>query len=270
MKSLRLLLVAAFSAVCLSGCLQIEKIVKLKRDGSGTVEETLLMSKETVAKLKESAANLKPVGGKKGASLDVGLLNEKKLREEAETMGAGVKFVSAKKIDTDKLEGFTAVFSFTDITKLKLDQNPAGALSSVGGAKGGPGQSKNEPLLFHFTKGSPAELQITMPQSKTPPQPQSEEAQAMAMQIMQQIFKDMKIKIALEFQGSITETNAAYRDGSRVTLMDIDFNKLLSNPEKLTELVKGNPQSLQDSKALLKKLDGVKIESAPEVTVKFN
>jgi len=270
MKSLRLLFIAAFSVVCLSGCLQIEKIVKLKPDGSGTIEETLTMSKETAARLKEMAASFgKPAGGKKGAAADSGLLNEKKLREEADTMGAGVKFVSAKKIDTDKLQGFTAVFSFADINKLKLDQNPGSALSTVGGAKGGPGQSKNEPLLFHFTKGSPAELDITMPESKMPPKPQSDDAQAMAMQAMQQIFKDMKITIAFEFQGSITETNAEYREGSRVTLMEMDFNKLLANPEKFKDLAKGNPQSLQESKGLLKGLPGVKIETAPEITVKF-
>jgi hypothetical protein len=270
MKSLRLFCVAALAAVCLSGCLQIEKIVKLKPDGSGTLEETLTMSKETAAKLKEMAAGFtKTPGGKKGATTDSGLLNEKKLREEADNLGAGVKFVSAKKIDTEKLEGFTAIFSFTDINKLKLDQNPSSALSAVGGAKAGAGQSKNEPLVFHFTKGSPTELDISMPQSNTPSKPQSDEAQAMAMQAMQQIFKDMKMTIAVEFQGSITETNAQYHEGSRVTLMDMDFNKLLANPAKFKELVQGNPQSLQDSKALLKGLPGVKIESAPEVMVKF-
>lgn len=270
MKSLPILFVAAFSAVCLSGCLQIEKIVKLKPDGSGTLEETLAMSKETAAKLKQMTASFgKPAGGKKAAAPDTGLMNEKRLREDADTMGDGVKFVSAKKIDTDKLQGFTAVYSFTDINKLKLDQNPASALSSVGGAKGDPGQSKNEPLVFHFTTGSPAELKITMPQSNAPPKPQSDEAQAVAMQAMQQIFKDLKITIAVEVQGSIKATNAQYHDGSRVTLMEMDFNKLLSNPEKFKELAKGNPQSLQESKALLKGLEGVKIENAPEITVKF-
>ena len=270
MKFLRLLFVAAFSVVCLSGCLQIEKIVKLKPDGSGTLEETLVMSKETAARLEQMVASFgKPAGGKKGAAAVTGLLNEKRLREEAETMGAGVKFVSAKKIETEKSEGFTAVFSFTDIHQLKVDQNPASALSSVGGAKNGSGQSKNEPLLFHFTKGSPADLEITMPQSNKPPKPQSDEAQTMAMQAMEQIFKDMKITIAVEFQGAITETNAEYREGSRVTLLEMDFNKLLANPEKFKELARGNPQSLQDSKALLKGLDGVKIETAPEITVKF-
>ena len=79
----------------------------------------------------------------------------------------------------------------------------------------------------------------------------------------------MKITIALEFQGSIVQTNAQYHDGARVTLMEMDFNKLLSNPEKFKELAKENPQSLQESKALLKGLDGVQIETAPEVTVKF-
>jgi hypothetical protein len=269
MKSLRLFCVAALSAVCLSGCLQIEKIVKLKPDGSGTIEETLTMSKETAAKLKEMAVNFGKAATSKKRGADSGLLNEKKLREEEENLGAGVKFVSAKKIDTEKSEGFTAIFSFTDINKLKLDQNPASALSAVGGAKAGPGQSKNEPLAFHFTKGSPAELDITMPQSNAAPKPQSDEAQAMAMQAMQQIFKDMKITIAVEFAGAITETNAQYHEGSRVTLMEMDFNKLLANPAKFKELAQGNPQSLQDSKALLKGLAGVKIESAPEVMVKF-
>jgi hypothetical protein len=72
--------------------------------------------------------------------------------------------------------------------------------TAVGGAKGGPGQNKNEPLIFHFTKGSPAELDITMPESKMPPKPRDDEDQAVAMQAMQQIFKDMKITMAWSFR----------------------------------------------------------------------
>jgi hypothetical protein len=79
----------------------------------------------------------------------------------------------------------------------------------------------------------------------------------------------MRMVLAIEVQGQITETNAEYRDGARVTLMDMDFNKVIANPDKFKALAKANPQSVQEAKALLKGLDGVKIETAPEVKIKF-
>src|SRR6202000_2722115 len=117
----------------------------------------------------------------------------------------------------------------------------------------GSGKSKKEPLTFHFAKGAPAELTISMPQPevKTPEgQQQSGEALDMAMQAMKQIFKDMKITVAVEVQGAIQETNAEYHDGSRVTLVEMDFNKLIENPDKLKTLAQQNPQTLQASKEL--------------------
>jgi len=92
---------------------------------------------------------------------------------------------------------------------------------------------------------------------------------AMAMQMMQQIFKDMKISMAIEVAGAIKQTNAEYTAGSRVTLMEMDFNKLLANPEKFKQLSKENPQTLQEAKALMKGIEGVKVETAPEVKIKF-
>ena len=91
----------------------------------------------------------------------------------------------------------------------------------------------------------------------------------MAMQMMGQMFKDMKVTIAVEVVGTIEETNAEYRDGSRVTLMEMDFNKLLSDPAKFKALAKENPKTLQEAKVLLKGLDGVKVEAAPVVKIKF-
>ena len=61
------------------------------------------------------------------------------------------------------------------------------------------------------------------------------------MMMMQQMFKDMKISLAVEVAGRIVETNAEYRDGSRVTLMEMDFNKVLAEP--------GEVQSAQPGEA---------------------
>jgi len=75
--------------------------------------------------------------------------------------------------------------------------------------------------------------------------------------------------MAVEVAGAIKETNAEYQSGSRVTLMEMDFNKLLANPEKFKQLAKENPKTIQEGKALMKGIDGVKIETAPEVKIKF-
>ena len=277
MKNLRTLFAAVLFTLGLTGCMQIEKLVKLKPDGSGTVEETVVMSKDSIAQMEQMAAGFGGLGGKKEdkpAAKGFDLMDEKKLKEAAGKMGEGVTFVSAKKIDSDKGSGFVATYAFTDINKLKLDQNPGEAMPAPGGAKtgGGPGASKVEPVTFKFAKGSPAELVVKMPvpdMAKAEKKEQPAGMEDMAMQMMKQMFKDMKITMAIEVAGAIKETNAEYKDGSRVTLMEMDFNKLLSDPEKFKKLAKENPKTLQESKTLMKSIDGVKVETAPEVKIKF-
>ena len=278
MKTLLSTLVAALFTLGLSGCLQIEKVVKLQTDGSGTIEETVMMSKAGVAQMQQMAAGFGEAGGKKEGQPAKGfdLMDETKLQAAAEKMGEGVKFVSAKKIETETSSGFVATYAFTDINKVKLDQNPSDAMPTPAGVKGGegPGGKKSEPVTFKFTKGSPAELTVMMPVPDLKARPKKKEEQPagmedMAMQMMQQMFKDMKISMAVEVAGTIKETNAEYKTGARVTLMEMDFNKLLANPEKFKKLAKEDPKTLQETKALMKGIDGIKVETAPEVKIKF-
>ena len=275
MKTLRLLAVALLFTLGLSGCLQIEKVVKLKPDGSGTIEETVLMSKQMVAQMEQMAKGFGGLTDEKADKPAKGfdVMDEKKLKAAAAGMGEGVTFVSAKKIDDEKVSGFVAVYAFTDISKVKLDQNPAESMPTPDGAKAGPKpDQKKEPVTFKFTKGSPAELVVKMPPPEFKNEPkkgQPEGADEMAMGMMKQMMKDMKVKMSVEVAGTIKETNAEYRDGSRVTLMEMDFNKLLADPEKFKKLAKENPKTLQESKALMKGIDGMKVETAPEVRNKF-
>jgi hypothetical protein len=267
MKTFRPFLLACVAMFLFSGCLQIEKVVKLKPDGSGTVEETLVMTKSAIESIKQMAAGFG--GDKGGGAKPFDLFDEAKIKEAGEKMGEGVTLVSATKISTEKGEGYKAIYAFTDINKLKVDQNPSSSMPSPGG--GMKKEDKKEPVAFKFDKGNPASLTVTMPQPEFKPkkEPQPEGAEDMAMQMAQQMFKDMRVTLAIEVAGEIKQTNAEYRDGARVTLMDMDMNKLLANPAKFKELAKANPQSLQETKALLKGLDGVKVEAAPEVKISF-
>ena len=280
MKILRLLLAATLFTFGLSGCLQIENVVKLQPDGSGRLEEKVVMSKATVAQIEQMAAGFGDLGGEKKdgkPAKGFELMDAEKLKAAAAKMGEGVTFIGAQKIDTESGSGFVATYAFTDINKLKLDQNPSDLLPTPGGKKGaaGPAGAKTEPVTFQFTKGTLAELTVKMPipdvkaAGKQKEQAAAAGMEEMAMQMMQQMFKDMKVSMAIEVAGTIKETNAEYRDGSRVTLMEMDFNKLLANPEKFKQLAKENPKTIQESKALMKGIDGVKVEAAPEVKIKF-
>jgi hypothetical protein len=277
----------------LVGCLQVDTLIKVKPDGSGTIEETFMMSKEVVQLMtgmmegmmegmaepgKEPSAK-QPEQKQAKDSFD--LFDEAKLKQEAGAMGEGVTYVSGKKISTDTFEGYRAVYAFADINKLTLNQNPSDSVPSDPSESGSA--KKAEYVAFHFTKGAPATLMVKLPDEKPlkkddaakpaeTPEPsaaeQQQEAEMMLAQ-MKTMFKGMKIAMAIEVQGAVVQTNATHRDGSRITLMELDFGKLLEMPDKLVQFSQLQPETLEDAKKFMKDLPGIKAEMNKEVTIKF-
>jgi hypothetical protein len=305
MKATLRSLCAIFVATVLAGCFQVETVVSVKPDGSGTVTETMLMPKAMVEQMKqmtegfakgfadaakEADPNAKVTKTETPPSKGFDLLDEKKLKEAASKMGTGVTFVSAKKISNDKGEGYVATYAFTDINQLRIDQNPsdnmpdAGGLGGPGGP-GGPGapggeekKAKSEPITFQFKKGKVAELIVKNPSSdpksgadkpKTEKPQDAAGGEEMAMMMMRQMFKDMKVVVAIEVAGKIVKTNAEHVAGSRATLVEMDFNKLMANPEKFKALSKADPKTIEETKALVKGIDGIKVETKPSVSIQF-
>jgi hypothetical protein len=86
---------------------------------------------------------------------------------------------------------------------------------------------------------------------------------------MQKMFKGMHAAVRIEVEGEITDTNARFRDGSRVTLMDIQLDQILADPERLERLAMVQPQGVEQVKALMKDLPGVKVELNDTVEIRF-
>lgn len=279
MKPLRCLVLALVAVLGLSACLQQEKIVKLKPDGSGTIEEKVVMGKAVIDQMKSMASGFGGLSGLAGDKLakPFSLMDEDKLKDAADKMGDGVKFVSAKPITTPEGEGYVAIYAFEDINKVRLRQDLSDKMPSGGNSVVKMKPGKEEAVKFQFVKGSPASLKIKLPEIKDedvqkaqkdkPQLPDGKDE--MAAMMLQQVFKDMKIKTAIEFEGQIVDTNATYREGAGVTLAEMDFNKVLADPAKFQALTKANPKSLDDAKALMKDVDGIKVETQEEVMVKF-
>jgi len=273
----------------LAGCFQVSTLVRVRPDGSGTIEETFLMSKELVEQMKameKQMAGAFADGNNKQAKKNKGkdkealsILNVDELKKKANELGEGTTYVSSKRVTTDKFEGYKAIYAFKDINKLKFNQNPGGNMP--GSRDGGKEvDSKKEIIVFKLTKGNPSQLVVKMPKEKPVDKPEESKEEVkqdkiddpnseMVMAQMKEMFGGMKIGLAVEVMGTIVQTNATHREGSMITLMEMDFGKLFAQPEDLKKFSTVKPNTIEDAKKLMKDIPGIKVELNKEVTIDF-
>jgi hypothetical protein len=271
MRSLRLFAVLA-AALSLSACLNSSTVVKLKPDGSGTVEQTTLMNMAALKGMMPGAA-----GQNQGP-----MMNKADLERTAQRMGKGVRLVSTEPIKAaNGFEGAKAIFAFDDINQIELSQDP-----NIGGgsdARMPDGSKRESPVKFNFTKNAGGTSTLTININDRPvgdastPKPEMPErgdmpdlTNPMIMNMIKTMFDGFKISIDLEVAGSIVKTNAEYVDGSRLTLLEMDMSALLADEAKLRAL-QGQitpGASFSDVKPYLKDIKGIKIDG-PSIKVEF-
>ena len=262
-----------------SGCLQVNTNVKVNPDGSGTIEETVMMSSEVIQMFKQFASSFSEDSTKQE---DFEMFKEEDAKKRASDYGEGVEYVSGEHVNTDTQEGFKAIYSFKDLNLLKINQNPNSKLSmdelKSEGIEEDTVDVKEEYVNFQFIKGNPAEIIVHFSQPKekeddkfNDEETESDTSQNMAeMGQMKQILKDLKMSLSLELNGKIDQTNATFVDGSKITLFEIDFGKLLDDEEKFKEFTKIHPNSLEELKEIVKGIPGIKIEMNEPMMVKFH
>ena len=78
------------------------------------------------------------------------------IKKRAETLGSGVSFVKMERIANKQYEGYTAVYSFKDISKLHIEQsNPGMPKQMEQGSEAAPAG-----VQFQFTPGKTAQLVV--------------------------------------------------------------------------------------------------------------
>jgi hypothetical protein len=268
-------LLAATATLLLGGCIDMTTVVHVAPDGSGVVEERVLMKKE-VAQMMQSMGQAM---GEEGKSAESPLLDREELAKSAKAMGPGVELVSAEPLETEKGLGYVAKYSFKDINQLQLNQNPSKKAPSEGES---PTEEKDEPIRFVFEPGNEPVLIIHTPQDdekKAEAEGEAEESAAaeekdeaeaqMAMMMMQQMFDGLRIKIQVETETEILETNASFRDGNTVTLMSMDFGKLLADPEKFKAFADSGADSVEAAKKMMQDIPGIEVDLNPEIRIKM-
>jgi hypothetical protein len=277
--ALRLAGVLALSAWS-AACLGVDVLVKVKGDGSGTVEKSLTMNPTALADMAKSMGPGKTESKTKDPSkmtdqeLLTGPFDPAELKKEAARMGEGVTFVSATPVrEKDKL-GVKAVFAFKDVNKLRVNQKPM-ADAAPGGKVSGDDDIKftlakqgGNSVLKLVSKGMDLKSGGAKKPQETPPPGMEQMAQGM-MDMMKPMLKGLRITIGVEVDGSVVKTNSQYAAGNRVTYMDLDFGALLADEKALKAFGEDMEGSLEQQKAALSKVKGMKVHLEPEMVVEF-
>jgi hypothetical protein len=251
------------------GCFEFDILVKVNRDGSGTIEQTVLMNKVVSQQMQELTQSF---GGTKTKGFN--LIDKKILIKNATTMGKGVYYRYVEPISEKDREGYIAYYSFNDINLLKINQNPSDEVPLPG--DGGP-KPPQEPFTFSFQSGEPSTLTIRLPYMDLKPDSTSDNSQessaaaddSSGLEMIMEMMKGFRMSLALQVNGTILKTNGSYVDDNRVTLIEIDFEQLIRDREKFCAISKHKPQTMEEAKQALKDIPGIKFEMAKETTIQF-
>ncbi|MEM7146061.1 MAG: hypothetical protein AAF591_13065 [Verrucomicrobiota bacterium] len=290
MKTFRLLATAlATLTLAFTGCIQSESTVTVKPDGSGTIVSTTTMGGMVVQMMQGMAQGL---GGEAGAQPGNPLEpDEEKLKAAAANFGEGVTFVGVEEInEANGNVGTKVTYAFTDINKVSVSPEDAfGAMDDLsemgeqmsgqagGSSEEGEADSKDDPITFSFTPGSPATLTINMPEPD-PEDLQSDGTESGAaetpdpaqMAMAQQMLGDMRFGLNVAVEGEVVESDATYQDGNNTTIFAMEMGKMLGDPANISKMqALENEEDFNKIKESLKDIDGMKFETNETVTVKF-
>jgi len=292
-----IILCAIMASVLLSGCIQNDTVIHVKTDGSGTIEDTVKLANALIESLQNISKGL--AEGVSNANADAkdnvkdkdGAKEKDKaeVQDPIQTMmkdaqsrekqyGPDVKFVSATPVKTETMSGYKAIYAFKDINTLRINQNPENKTGMPADGKD-KSKKKEEIISFKFVKGPVSTLTVTMPETgkdkkpadhvKQDLQKNTGESDPASAEMTKLIFKDMSIRLVLEIEGAIVKTNATYLDKSQLTLIDMHFGKIIENVKAFEKLNAMQPKTIEETKELLKGIEGLKIEMNNPVVVSF-
>jgi len=268
MKRLKILFLFFIAATLLTGCFKVETTVKINKDGSGKIFQTVMMSKMFVEMISQFAGSF----GDSSSTDEFSLFDEEKFIESAKEFGDGVQYVEGEYVSEDGWEGFRAEYTFDDLNKIRLEPEPDDKVSIGMEGQDVAEEENSEYYFFKFIEGDVAEVIIDRPEIKKDiddVETEVEEINDEFSDVFLKMMDGMRIDITLEFEGEIVETNATHVEGSKVTLLAMDFGEIVKNKETLEMLKKSQPDEIEDLEVFVEKIPGMKLELKKPVSVKF-
>ncbi len=272
MKKHILSIASLLAIISLNSCLQHETTINLKKDGSGTLVEETRMNAMMLAM--SSGLALEIEGDKKEAEADdpfKDLLSEERNLKRAKELGEGVTFVKAEPVTLGTHQGARITYRFDDINKLRISSDDG--MAKMNSEMETPDEAKDnrEHMVFNYKSGvlsiQPKVVGLGKKPGDKNEAPKEQTAKELAM--MKQMCTDMKVSMKLVIDSGIAETNATHCDNNTITIMELDMNKVMENPEDMKKLTATDYESPSDAIKTMSQINGIKMETKPEVTIKL-
>ena len=242
-----------------AGCFQMTTVLKVKADGSGTLEHRMIYSTRALTQLRS-------FGARGGGAPAADPLSETQARSLAAAIGPGVSYVSSTPLSTPAGQGRDATYAFTDVTQLRISTQPAAP----------PGMSINAPAfktdseavtfsLTHEPNGNSV-LHIHVPEPNFLDALGSKGA-ASQIPMVKALLGGAHVLLMVEADGTLVRTSSPYVEGPRVTLLEVDLDEVLKDEALIAKLQAATTQD--EAKAAVRAAAGVKINLDREITVEF-
>jgi len=257
---------ALAAALPLTACFDASTVIKVKADGSGTIEQRILVTDAALDQLRAFTI----LGG--GHAADVDPTSEAQAQSLASAIGPGVTYVSSTPVRTPAAQGRDALYAFTDISQIRISEQPQ--LPS-GVNLGGSGVQTNAPPITFGVSPQPngnVVLRIAVPRFQVFPGADGGPAEISGptpeqFAMARQVLAGARLTVAIEPQGRLVRTSSPYVDGPRVILIDVDVDQAASDPALADKL--RSIRTLDDAKAAVAGVPGLKLTLDPEITIEF-
>lgn len=235
-------------------------VMKLKGDGTGTIEHRMLFTTQALVQLRQFAA----LGG--GGQIDP--TSEQQARDMAAALGTSVTYVSSTPVKTPTGEGRDAVYAFTDVNQLRIATQPA---APGGMAIRAPGFDADATVLtfslVHDPSGN-AVLRINAPEPALLEALNANPGAQQQLPMIKSMLAGARVTLAVEPDGTIVKSSSPYVEGQRVTLLDVDLDQVLQDSDALLAKLQ-TAKSNDEAKAMLRDVPGLKMPPDHEITIEF-
>lgn len=268
---IRTVLLLVVAGLASAGCFSSRTVLRLRADGSGTIEVTSALRKAALAQL--DALGVAAGGERKTPRLE-DWFPDTDVRAASARLGNDVRFISSRTIDNRDELGVVAIYAFSDVKRVTLQPIP------VFPAEGGYGATARLEGEHRFTfdlvdePGNGQVLVARMPDARiehdglhvVTGEGQGTDPEQAAQ--FRTFVAGGRLEVALELEQPIIRTNTPHRDGQRVTLVRLDAESLLLDSATEKRLLL-QPGSLDELRYRLHHAPGVTVGLEREIRIEM-
>ena len=265
----RPLVPAAVLAACMSaGCLSSNVLITVRPDGSGTIEQSIVLRPAAFAQFQRLVDPAAPPR-LPAASLSQAQWNG----YAAATAGRAARLRSARAVKTADTAGWVVTYDFDDVADVEVELVPAmpGMSSMYGVAAADAGASTRLRMALEPVGDDRERLTVRFPRFAMDPSAEPPAAWATGspqeMAALRGAFHGSRLTFAVRTEAPLLSTNSPYRDENTVTLLDADLEQALFS-RQLAMLVT-TPARFEELLSAVADLPGVRLAHEHDITLEF-